>query len=358
MLRMISAHLLSSRHVISMMVALSFGGLACQETPRLEKKQSTQRYTDDSPVIASVGAIKITQTELERRLAELSPLSRARYQNPERRQELVETLIRFELLAGEALKQGHGDHPEVKLAYKQAMVRELLKNEVRDLVKIGDISEQEISAYYQEHLDKYQSPELVKASHILLATKAEAEAKLKELKLHISANPKQARQRFGDFASQHSTDAETRARRGDLQYFDQEGQLHGERRFPQSSPPKVIAQAAFTLTRVGDISEQVIQSEQGWHILMRTGGKRAFKRELKEVQTEIRNTLFRLRKAKALENYVKALKDKATIKINHEALKSLKLKSKANHPIRQQLNQQGLPSNIKVPLDLNQALSP
>ena len=168
--------------------------------------QSKQRYLDSSPILASVGQVKITQTELERRLAELSPLSRARYQNPERRQELMETLIRFELLAGEALKQGHGEHPEVNLAYKQAMVRELLKNEVRDLVKIGDITEQEIANYYQEHLHKYQNPELVKASHILFQTQAEAEAKRKELQLHISAQPRQARKLFGDFAAQHSLD--------------------------------------------------------------------------------------------------------------------------------------------------------
>ena len=54
-------------------------------------------------------------------------------------------------------------------------------------------------------------------------------------------------------------------------------------------PPKVIAQAAFKLSRVGEMSEQAIQSEQGWHIIMRTGGKRAVKRELRDVQTEIRN---------------------------------------------------------------------
>ena len=354
MISILSIKFFVSRLFLSLVITSCFGLFACQEKSSSQQDHSHQRYVDSTPVLASVGQVKITQAELERRLAELSPVSRARYQNPERRQELMETLIRFELLAGEALKQGHGENPEVKLAYKQAMVRELLKKEVRDLVKIGDISEQSINHYYQEHLNKYQNPELVRVSHILFKTQVEAEARLKEISLHITAKPKQARKVFGDFATQYSLDQETKARRGDLQYFDREGNLVGERLFPQSTPPKAVSKAAFGLVRVGEISAQAIQSEKGWHILMRTGGKRAFKRELKDVQTEIRNALFRVRKAKALENYVEQLKSKATVKVNQSALEALKIKARNK---RQRL-EPGLSGKLKVPLDLKQTLSP
>ena len=322
----------------------------CQESEYLRDTVEETRYQDFSPVIATVGHIKITQDEMDRRLSELSPLSRARYQNLDRRKELIDSLIRFELLSKEALRLGHGEHPEVKLAYKQAMIRELLKHEVRSLVKIGDITNDEIEAYYKEHIDDYQRPTLVRVSHILLKTEAEAKAKLKELQLHLKAEPKKARMTFGDFATTYSIDQESRARRGDLQYFDQNGELVGDRLFPQSSLPKVVATEAFKLTKIGELSQQVIRSEKGWHILQRTGGKRAFKRSLKEVKTEIRNLLFRVRKSKALEDYVAQLKTKTQVKINEKALEKIKIE--AERKVR------GPKHDIKLPLDLAKPLSP
>ena len=305
---------------------------ACQSSDRSPKedKTSSNRHSDHSPVIAQLGEIKITQATLERRLSEMSPITRARYQAPERRRELLDSLIRFELLADEALQRGHDRHPEVQLAFKQAMVRELLRNEIRELVKIGDINDQEIAAYYKEHLDHYERPALTRASHILLKTEAEAIATLKLVSLKVKADPKQSRVIFGELATEKSIDQESRARRGDLQYFNKSGELVGERLFPQSPVPAEVAERAFELKAVGEIADQPIKSSAGWHIIQRTGGKRAISRPLDQMKTEIRNTLFRTRKASALEDYVKALKARVKIEINHEALERIKLKSEAS----------------------------
>lgn len=312
-------------------VFIVFSVFACQDSApsgvSADKADHSlsSKYIDQSAILAHVGEIKVTQATVERRLAELSPISRAKYQSPERKRELIDSLIRFELLAGEALKRGHGEHPEVKVAYKQAMVRQLLRHEIRDLVKIGDISDQEVGAYYQEHLSDYQRPQLVRASHILFSSEAEAQASLKKLRLHIKSDPKQRRSIFGDFASKESQDQETRARRGDLQYFNRKGQLIGDRLFPQSAPHRSIAEAAFALTAVGEVAATPIQSPKGWHLIQRTGGKRAFNRSLSDVKTEIRNHLFRARKANTLEDYVTDLKSKAQISIDEEALERLKV---------------------------------
>ena len=287
------------------------------------------RYTDGSPTIAQLGDIKVSQATVERRLAEMSPITRARYQDPERRREFLDSLIRFELLADEAKRRGHAEHPEVQLAYKQAMVRELLRNEIRELVKIGDITDQEIESYYQENLKSYQRPHLIRASHILFKTEAEAIATLKLIQLKITADPKQKRVIFGELAAEKSLDHESRARRGDLQYFTRQGELIGERLFPQSPVLPEVVESAFKLSAVGELTEVPVKSSAGWHIIQRTGGKRAVKRELSQVKTEIRNTLFRTRKAKALEDYVQALKQRVKININQEALERIKLKSDA-----------------------------
>ena len=73
----------------------------CQPSETVKDTGQATRYQDDSPVVATVGQISITQNEVDRRLSEMSPLTRARYQNLDRRKELIDSLIRFELLSKE-----------------------------------------------------------------------------------------------------------------------------------------------------------------------------------------------------------------------------------------------------------------
>lgn len=296
-------------------------------SPQAEEATSESRYVDHSAVVAQLGSIQITEADVQRHLTQLSPLSRSRYQNPERRSELLDTLIRFELLAGEARRQGHHEAPEVQLAYKQAMVRELLRHDVRELVSISEITDQQVEEHYQTHLSDYQRPELIKASHIVFEREEAAEASLKLLQLKIKAEPHQARALFGDLAAEVSIDIETKARRGDLQYFTATGELVGDHLFPQSPPAQEVASAAASLSHVGDLFPRPIQSSRGWHLIQKTGGKRAFRRTLDEVKPEIRNQLFRASKAKALEEYVEKLKSQTSININEEALQAIKVPS-------------------------------
>ena len=53
-------------------------------------------------------------------------------------------MVRFELLALEALRRGYDQDPQVKLAQKQAMVSRFTAEEVSKLVQMKDISEEEI----------------------------------------------------------------------------------------------------------------------------------------------------------------------------------------------------------------------
>ena len=321
---------------------------------RADSTRDSSRVDSSSPVIAQVGEVRLTEADVQRRLNDLSPITRARYQQPERRQELLSSMIRFELLAAEARRLGYHQRPEVQLTYKQAMVRELLGREVRELVKMSDISEDEVRSYYQDHLSDYERPELTRASHILFKTEAEASAALKQLKLQITAKPQDARVLFGDLAAAQSVDQETKARRGDLQYFTRDGEGYGERRFPQSPVPAEVARLAFGLKSIGELVSAPAQSSRGWHLIQRTGGKRAFKRPLSEVRTEIRNTLFRARKGKALEDYVAQLKAGVKINTYTDRLNAIKLSAESAPPLP---NLQGSPLLRGAPLDPRRAPS-
>ncbi len=276
-------------------------------------------------VVARIGDRVITLDEFERRLNQQSPFARARYNSPDRKREFLDSLVRFELLAKEAEAKGLDRDPDVLLARKQAMVKRLTATEIRDLVKLADITEADITAYYDEHKDEFDKAAEVRASHILLPDEAAARALLPKLQAAVAKDKKKARGVFEDFARKHTTDKATRDRGGDLQFFGEPGKSRVKRSPIAPSVPPAVATAAFGLAGVGHLHPEPIKTSQGWHLIQKTGFRRPYKRELADVKTTIRNKLFRVRKGKAMENYVKALTAASTITIDDAVLSEAKV---------------------------------
>src|SRR5947209_15249271 len=82
------------------------------------------------PVVAEVGTETITADEIKQRLNETSPFLRARYGTLERKKEFLENMVRNELLAQEAVKQGYDKSPAVREQMKRAMIEELTKHQL------------------------------------------------------------------------------------------------------------------------------------------------------------------------------------------------------------------------------------
>ena len=72
-------------------------------------------------MVAKVGDEVITADEVKKRLDETSPFLRARYNTLDKKKEFVENLIRNELLAQEAKRQGLDQSPAVKEQMKRAI---------------------------------------------------------------------------------------------------------------------------------------------------------------------------------------------------------------------------------------------
>lgn len=122
-------------------------------------------------------------------------------------------------------------------------------------------------AYYEANKDAYSS-EQVRASHILVQTKAEAEAILTELKGGAD---------FATIAKAKSIDTGSGAEGGDLGYFSKD----------QMVVP--FAEAAFS-TEVGALSG-IVESEFGFHII-KVVDKKIVQKAYEEVQQEIIYSLF------------------------------------------------------------------
>lgn len=277
-------------------------------------------------IVARIGDEAITVEEFETRLNQQSPFIRARYDNPQRKREFLDSLVRFELIAAEAERQGYGDDPDVKLAKKQAMVRAFTAGELRDLVSLSDITDDDIKAYYEAHEDEFVRPAQVRLSHLVVPDEAQAQALLTEVRGLIAADPLKARDIFAEFVRRHAKDEQMRLDAGDVGFVGEPGVSKTEN---QAAVPPPVARAGFALKAVGDLVEAPVASSAGWHVVQKTGFRRPYRRALSDARTSIRNTLFRQRKAEAMEAFVVGLREKAQITIDDAALEAVKVKAGA-----------------------------
>jgi peptidyl-prolyl cis-trans isomerase C len=291
---------------------------AAQENTEPAGPQKTHGLTPEQAKepIAKVGETVITVGEFADRLASQSPYLRARYNSPERKKEFLDNMVRFELLALEAQKRGLDKQPEVSRVRRQMMVQQMMTELFDEKgVKLSDIPDAEIEAYYKEHAAEFNKPEQRRASHIQCKTKAECEGVLAKLK----AGKADDMELFRKLAEQHNQDPATKDRQGDLRFFSQ-APAEGE-----TAPPKAVRDAVWTLGKNGDVHATVVESEAGFHIVKRTGERPALARTLDDARRLIQNRLWRKKREEAIDAFVADLRKKAEVKENAEALAQVKV---------------------------------
>lgn len=135
-----------------------------------------------------------------------------------------------------------------------------------------DITDEEITTYYEENKESYNQAEEVEASHILVEDETTAKEVLEKLKADGD---------FAELAMEYSTDTASSADGGNLGSFGK-GEMVTE-----------FEDAAFAMG-VDEISEP-IQSEHGYHIIKVTGKTEAKEVTLEDVKDEVYNTLLETR---------------------------------------------------------------
>lgn len=147
----------------------------------------------------------------------------------------------------EGRKQAYLTEPQVKLRYLTFLNEQAMAG-----IQLND---QEIEQYYKLNPDKFSSPELRQARHILIRSDAKDSAELKAAKrkkLEAILALAKAGKDFGQLAREHSEDASGK-NGGDLGFFSK-GQM---------VPP--FAEAAFAL-KEGEISP-VVETQFGLHLI-------------------------------------------------------------------------------------------
>ena len=268
-------------------------------------------------VVAKVGERAITVGDITEQINRLSPYIRRRWSAPEKRKEFLDNLIRVELLSQEADRLGLGkESPEIDRVVNQVMIRLMIKNDLEKEIIPSEVDEATLKKTYEEEKEKYQRPPQVRASHIVVKTKAEAEKLIAELEANKNDN-----RYFREQAKKLSLDEVTKDKGGDLGYFSETGENTTE----DEKVDPVVAKAAWTLTSVGEVAKTPVQTAAGFHVIKLTNKRPELDRSFESVKRMIESRILREKRKEALDKFVDGLQAKANVEIFEENLDKIQV---------------------------------
>jgi peptidyl-prolyl cis-trans isomerase C len=282
---------------------------------------SSQKSGSDKkgPFVAEGNGVAVSAEEFKARLDEQSPFIRSRYTTLDRKKEFLDNLVRFEVLAKEAERQGLDKDPDVQNTLRKVMVQKLVQKSFGDQAEASKLPDAETKDYYDKHKDEYVKPLRLRVYQILVkapasgADRAKKQDAARKILAQLRADEKKNQLAFVSVAREKSEDEATKALGGDLNFRSRDDleRLLG----------KAAADAAFAL-KDGETSG-VLESPQGFLILKVAGRQEAVEKTFEQVKGQISQKLYRERKTKEFDDFVKKLRETAAVKVNEAELEKI-----------------------------------
>ncbi len=302
------------------------GGTDSTERDAASAEKSTGDGDEDGPcpgvaagdrnkVVAEVGDIEISVCDVTEALNKMSPYLRKAYESPEKRQQFLDNMIRFELIAQEAERRGYSDDDEVQRVRKQMMIQRLNK-QLQESVRLSDITDEEMQTYYNEHEGDYHKAEMVRVARVLCKTQAECQRVLGLAK--SKANDSRY---FRQLAREHSIDEQTREHGGDLPYFSRVE----DRRESDPEIDAALVAAAFGLDMREPLATDLVKTAEGWNVIRLRGRRKARELSFDDVKRQIRHRLHRDKLREARDTLVSKLRKNSKIVIDEEELAKVRI---------------------------------
>lgn len=196
------------------------------------------------PAVATVNGTAISQRTVD--LIVKQGATSGRPDTPETRKAIIDQLTLQVVIAQEAVKKGLDKTPEVA-DQLEAIKQSVLANAyVQDFVKNNPVNDDMLKAEY-ERIKASVSGTEYKARHILVEKEAEAKDIIARLKKEPAA--------FDKLAMDKSKDPGSKARGGDLGWFDLKGMV------PEFG-------AAVSKMEKGKFSDEPVKSQFGYHVIL------------------------------------------------------------------------------------------
>lgn len=201
-------------------------------------------------VLATVGNRPVTREMLDHIISTIPEENRVPFLTPDGRKKILDEVVAFLLLAEVAKSEGLDNDPAIKTRLEYAQTEYLAREYFRrQLAKAPQITEQELEAYYKEHISEFKPPEEVQARHILVKTETEANKVLEQAK---------SGKDFSELARKISIDPAGQ-RGGKLELQD------GRDWLPRGTFEKSFEHTLFKIPK-GEVGGPV-KTQFGWHVL-------------------------------------------------------------------------------------------
>lgn len=196
-----------------------------------------------------------------------------------------------------------------KQGTEQSIIQAMVERELK-----VEVTEAQVKKYYEENSARFEQPEMVRASHVLIATQdmksnteysAEKKAEKKKLAEDIRKRAK-AGEDFAKLAKEYSEDPGSKDN-------------GGEYTFPRGQMVPEFETAAFALG-TNEVSE-VVTTQFGYHIIKLNEKLPAKKVELAKVEKDLKDALKQQEIQKLLPDYLDKAMAAAKVEILDEKLK-------------------------------------
>jgi peptidyl-prolyl cis-trans isomerase C len=294
-----------------------------------------------SKVVAEIGVEKITQADLDAQIEnaldnQLSSIAAfmsteqlneqkkkmlEQYQNPQAKQQFLQSWLAQKILYREALEKQLTEKPEVKRLMNelvQGLLSQQLMNE--QLASKINITQTDLETYYAANKDKFLEPAKAKISHILVNEEQQAKDIIERIKNG---------EEFGKLAEELSQDKNTKEKGGvidldviegsDIPVIGDVGELN----------EKIFAVEAPALL------DEPIKTEKGWEIVKVNSKESQRQKTFDEVQQQVMMMLSNQKRQEVQQDYIRQMMDKYNVIIHTSVLAP----SKETEP---ELNSSGL----------------
>jgi parvulin-like peptidyl-prolyl isomerase len=288
--------------------------------------ESSFHDTDD-PVVAEIGAQKITKSDLDRRIERLIETQISQYASylPEeeankrkedmlkqystdsQRQIFLSQYIAEEILYRKARESGLMDDPDVRITLRDTE-RSLLAGKVmeKEFANKIKITSGDLEIYYEAHKEEYVQPERASVAHILVEKQQEAQDVRRRLEKGDD---------FSVVAAELSKDEQSREKGGELTEWIEKREGLG---IPGLGGADSAIKAIFS-TDQGSLVKEDVKTDKGIHIIKVLKREAERQKGFDEVKKEVALTLRSQKEREVQQELFARLKEQYDVVIHHSA---------------------------------------
>lgn len=268
--------------------------------------------------LATVGDKVITLGEYAATLERMDQFERLRYQSADRRKQLLDEIIKVELLAAEARRLGLHEDPETKERIRQILRDEVLKKIRIDLPAPAEIPESEVRAYYDKHRNEFREPERRRVAQIVMADRDKAK---KVLDKALTATPAE----WGRLVREHSLAAGPATASAPLELAGDVGitSAPGEPRGVNPNVPDPLRKAVFAIGKIGGVHGELAEHDGKFYIVRMTGKTDARDRSFAEAERTIRVSILQAKLEDAQKKLEDELRARYPVQVDDKALEKV-----------------------------------